>query len=137
MIGDTVNLASRLEILNKVYGTRILASQEVRDAAGPGFEWRRVDRVAVVGRTADTVVNELLGLRGQVAPAVLAAREQYEQALAAYFARRFAEAEAGFRAAAGLTGNRAAELMRRRAEAFSGYPPPDDWDGVYMLSSKG
>ncbi len=136
VIGDAVNLASRLEILNKVYGTRVLASQEVRDAAGPDFEWRRLDRVAVAGRVAGTVVNELLGRRGQVAPAVLAARDAYEQALAAYFARRFAEAEQGFRAAAALHPNRAAEVMYLRAEAFSGYPPPEDWDGVYMLRSK-
>src|SRR5919199_554154 len=59
VIGDPVNLASRLEVLNKIYGTRILASQEVRDAAGAGFEWRRLDRVAVAGRTGETIVNEL------------------------------------------------------------------------------
>jgi adenylate cyclase len=137
VIGDAVNLASRLEILNKVYGTRILASQEVRDAAGPDFEWRRLDRVAVAGRTGSTVVNELLGLRGRVAADVLRARDQYEAALADYLARRFDEAEQGFRAAtATLAGNRAAEMMYLRAEAFAGYPPPPDWDGVYMLRSK-
>jgi hypothetical protein len=92
--------------------------------------------VAVAGRTAGTVVNELLGVRGSVAADVLAARDQYEQALEAYFARRFTEATAGFRAASALSGNRAAEMMYLRAEAFSGYPPPADWDGVYMLRSK-
>jgi adenylate cyclase len=136
VIGDPVNLASRLEVLNKVYGTRILASQEVREAAGADFEWRRLDRVAVAGRTGSTVVNELLGLRGRVAAEVLAARDQYEAALDAYYARRFDYAEAGFRAAATLHASRAAEMMYLRAEAFSGYPPPPDWDGVYMLRSK-
>ena len=136
VLGDSVNLASRLESLNKIYGTRILASQEVREAAGPEFEWRRLDQVAVAGRSGRTVVNELVGRRGGVAAETLAARDQYEQALEAYFARRFAGAAAGFRAAAALPNNRAAEMMYLRAEAFSAYPPPEDWDGVYVLRSK-
>ena len=91
-IGDAVNLASRLEGQNKSYGTYILASEDVRAAAGPDFEWRRLDRVAVVGRAEPTAVYELLGEVGQVSPAVLAARELYEAALDAYFAQRFDEA---------------------------------------------
>src|SRR4051812_39625166 len=51
VIGDTVNLACRLEMLNKAYGTGILASSEVRRAAGTGFEWRHLDRVTVPGRS--------------------------------------------------------------------------------------
>ena len=136
VLGDTVNLASRLENLNKIYGTRILASQDVREAAGPQFEWRRLDQVAVAGRSGRTEVNELLGVRGSVPAETLAARDQYEQALEAYFARRFAEAAAGFRAAASLPDNHAAEMMFLRAEAFGAYPPPEDWDGVYVLRSK-
>jgi class 3 adenylate cyclase len=57
---DNVNLASRLEGLNKVYGTCILATAAVRQAAGDRFEWRTLDRVAVVGRTESTLVCELL-----------------------------------------------------------------------------
>jgi adenylate cyclase len=137
IIGDAVNLASRLEALNKSYGTTILASEALRAAAGPGFEWRRLDRVAVVGRTESTLVNELLGEQGAVAPAVLAARDIYEQALAAYFARQFTEAAAGFRAAAGqLPGDRAAALMLRRAELLAEYPPPPDWSGVHPQTVK-
>ena len=66
--GDSVNLASRLEGLNKLYGTYILASEQVCAAAGSGFEWRRLDRVAVMGRSAGTLVSELLGEHGEVAP---------------------------------------------------------------------
>src|SRR5262249_37245580 len=63
-MGDSVNLASRLESLNKAYGTYIIASAAVRDAADPLFEWRRLDRVAVVGRGEAIEVYELLGEPG-------------------------------------------------------------------------
>ncbi len=137
VIGDAVNLASRLEGLNKLYGTWILASQAVRDEAGPGFEWRLLDCVSVAGRTDGTPISELLGERGQVAPDVLRARDRYEEALEDYFARRFTIALAGFRAAAAaLPRNRAAELMARRSEALARRPPPDDWTGVHPRSFK-
>jgi adenylate cyclase len=136
VIGDAVNLASRLEELNKVYGTPLLASQEGRDAAGPGFEWRQLDRVAVVGRHEGTLVNELLGEHSQVLFTVLHARDLYEEALAAYFERRFTEAAAGFRAVVtALPGDRAAERMARRAEFYQHFPPPEGWAGVYLQGS--
>jgi len=136
-IGDSVNLASRLEGLNKTYGTYILASQAVRDAAGPSFEWRRLDRVAVVGRSEGTDVYELLGETSAVPQEVMQARNAYEYALAAYFARRFDEAAAGFHAAAkARPGDKAAQAMAWRAEQFAIYQPPPEWDGVYASTSK-
>jgi adenylate cyclase len=136
-MGDSVNLASRLEGQNKAYGTYICASQAVRDAAGPDFEWRRLDRVAVVGRREGTDVYELLGERGTVAPEMLAARDRYEVALAAYFARRFDEAAVIFREALELRpGDKAAIYMAGRADDLAGYPPPPDWTGVFVSTSK-
>jgi adenylate cyclase len=136
-MGDPVNLASRLEGLNKAYGTYVMASAAVREAAGPGFEWRRLDRVAVVGRSEGTDVYELLGDTGVVPEELLRARDRYEQALAAYFARRFDEAAAGFWAVAeARPGDKAAEMMARRAEQLASYQPPPEWDGVYVSSSK-
>jgi adenylate cyclase len=114
-----------------------MASAAVREAAGPDFEWRRLDRVAVVGRSEGTDVYELLGERGTVAAAVLRARDLYEEALAAYFARRFDDAAAGFRATdAARPSDKAASVMAQRAEDLSTYPPPPDWTGVYASSSK-
>jgi len=137
VIGDAVNLASRLEGQNKAYGTYICASEDVRRAAGPEFEWRRLDRVAVVGRREGTEIYELLGERGAVPADVLRARDLYEQALDAYFARRFDEAAAGFRAAAGACpDDRAALKMAERAEDLASYGVAEDWDGVYLARSK-
>lgn len=67
VIGDAVNLAARIEALNKRYGTWILASRETVEAAGPGYAWRNLDRTTVAGRAGVVEVHELLGKRGYVA----------------------------------------------------------------------
>jgi adenylate cyclase len=135
--GDAVNLASRLEGLNKVYGTQILASEETRVAAGPGFEWRAVDRVAVVGRASGTLVCELLGESGQVDAAVLRARDLYERGLAAYRCREFARAADLFRlAGTDWPDDKGAIVMAARADDLLCDPPTEDWDGTYYALAK-
>jgi adenylate cyclase len=137
VMGDAVNLASRLEGLNKVYGTCILASQEVRDATGSEFEWRTLDRVAVVGRISGTLVSELLGGRGAVDPAILDARDRYERALEQYLRLDFAGAEDGFRAALeARPEDRAAVVLATRAAQLRQEPPTSGWDGVFRATSK-
>jgi adenylate cyclase len=84
LLGDEVNLASRLEGLNKLYGTWIMASHALMQEAGDGFEWRLLDRVAVKGRHQGTLVCELIGLKGEIAADILETRDVYEHALEAY-----------------------------------------------------
>jgi adenylate cyclase len=133
-IGDTVNVASRLEAVNKFYGTRIIGSAALVAAAGSGFEWRRLDRVAVAGHVAGTDIAELLGRAGEVHDSVLAARELYEAALAQYLDGDFAAAVEGFRAALiARPGDKAAESMARRARKLAKHPP-DDWRGIFALT---
>ena len=98
VIGDTVNLACRLEMLNKAYGTAILASGEVRHAAGNGFEWRHLDRVTVPGRVEPLELYELLGRRGDIDAATLLVRDLHKAAVEDLVASRFDDAEQGFRA---------------------------------------
>lgn len=136
VIGDAVNLSSRVEGLNKVYGTSILASAELRAAAGPGFEWRMLDRVAVVGRSGGTELSELLGESGTVAADVLVARDAYEEAFAAYTAGRFESAVQGFRRALGMRpDDRAARELAERAAAYARQPPAD-WEGIFVATAK-
>jgi adenylate cyclase len=136
VIGDAVNLASRLEGLNKVYGTHVMASQDLREAAGPGFEWRTLDRVAVVGRSGGTLVSELLGETGQVDSNVLAARDAYQRGLDRYLAGDFQQAIEEFgQAARLLPGDRAATVLAARAQDYLD-SPPGDWDGIYRAESK-
>jgi adenylate cyclase len=137
VVGDAVNLANRLESLNKLYGTSILASADIRQAAGSDFEWRTVDRVAVVGREESTLVCELLGEGGATDPGVLRARDTYEHGLQAYMDGRFTEAETRFREAAVLRpGDRAAAIMAGRCETLAREERSADWSGVYTQLEK-
>ena len=96
MLGDTVNLASRLEGLNRDYGTHLLVSRSVVDEATceaeEAFVWRRVDRVLVRGRKQAVDVYEPLGLQGEVPPEVWEFTRGYERALGLYQHKQFAEA---------------------------------------------
>jgi adenylate cyclase len=137
VIGDGVNLAARLESLNKAYGTWILASDATRCAAGEGFQWRRLDRISVAGRQSADDVFELLGETGHVPPPVLEARDHHEAGLAAYLARDFASAASSFAAAAALRpDDRASRLLADRSRDFALRPPPPNWDGVEVRTEK-
>jgi len=136
LLGDEVNLASRLEGLNKIYGTSIIASGAVMDEAGDGFEWRRLDRVAVKGRRQGTLICELLGLKGEVDAEILRARDVYERGLDAYLAAEFDRAGDLFEEAARLRPNdQGAVVMRERAHTLADEPPLS-WDGVHVMEEK-
>jgi adenylate cyclase len=137
VIGDAVNVTSRLENLNKVYGTTILASGDVRDAAGDDFEWRHLDRVSVVGRQGSMDIYELMGLKDGVGEDRLQARKMYEEALGLYFVGSFWDARRGF----GLVvekspGDKAALLMMTRCEHLLEQKPAEGWDGVFVYTMK-
>ncbi len=94
-IGDAVNLCSRLEGLNKAYGTKILASSVLRQQAGEDeFLWRRLDRVSVVGRTEPLHIDELMGFREHASQESLTIARTYGLALEAFLAQSFPDAEA-------------------------------------------
>ena len=139
VMGDAVNLASRLEGANKDYHTRILATEAVQAETGRAFTWRELDLVRMVGRAQAVRIFELCGeadcLAG--APGRRAAHERYAEGLAALRARDFAGAAAAFAAAlAADPGDGPAAVMLERARAYLEAPPPADWDGVYQKLTK-
>jgi adenylate cyclase len=92
-IGDAVNLCSRLEGLNKTYGTRILASSALRQQAGESeFLWRRLDRVIVVGRTEPLDIHELMGFREGAPPESLRLAKTYSLAFDAFLIQNWDDA---------------------------------------------
>lgn len=136
-VGDKVNLASRLEGLNKAYGTQIMAEETVRTHAGDGFAWRFLDVVAVKGKAAPIRVFELLGARETVPEPVLRFADAYERALGEFLERRFPEAE---RLLSDLRspdpGDLSVRLLLEKTRWFIKEPPPPDWDGVTHFQTK-
>ena len=137
VIGDAVNLSSRLEGLNKLYGTLILASRETKEEAGDRFEWRFIDRVTVLGRSQSTDVFELLGYKGSVLPNKLKVRDEYEAGLKKYFARDFAGAAIHFNAVLdGEHQDRACSILLARCNDLALRPLPAYWSGAYEMLEK-
>ncbi|MBI3273364.1 MAG: hypothetical protein HYZ53_30550 [Planctomycetes bacterium] len=137
VIGDAVNLASRLEALNKYYGTKILLGEETRAEAAEALVLRPIDWVSVKGRAQPVAIYELLGLSGEVDPAVLELSARHGDALTRYRAQRWDEAIAGFDAVLRLQpADVPARLMRQRCEEYRAHPPGDGWDGVQHMATK-
>lgn len=138
VLGDVVNTSSRIESLNKVYGTHILASDDVRNKTDGKFEWRYVDRVAVAGRRGTLNLHELLGIAGgDVDAGILRARDLYEQALDRYFAQDFARARDLFAGACeARAGDKTAKMMMHRCDDLIKNGPGDGWDGVFVHKHK-
>ncbi len=136
VIGDHANLASRLEGLNKQYGTEILAAESVRQSAGDTFAWRKVDRVAVVGRNEATTVYELLGRSDTIAPRIIALRDTYEAAMEAYYSGNFVDALAQFEViAATYPEDLATTTLAARCSDLL-QDPPDCWSGIFFTATK-
>jgi adenylate cyclase len=125
-IGDGVNLASRLEGLNKYFGTRIIVSEAIEQRARHAFAFRRLDKVAVKGKSKAVAVFELLGPLD--APRVeRVVCERYEQALAAYAGRDFAKACALLSEQPEDGPSRA---LHARCTAYVSAPPEEGWDAT-------
>lgn len=134
-IGDGVNLCSRLEGLNKIYGTRIIASSDTMNAAGStDFVWRKLDRVAVVGRTEPLEIYELLGLKMDVPSEVIKIAENYMQALDHYFRRDF-EGALSLLTEISESDSPSSVLLKRISE-LQNLPLGNSWNGVFQATSK-
>jgi adenylate cyclase len=137
-IGDPVNVASRLEALNKRYGTDILIGEATRAAVGDAAIVRRIDQVAVYGRRGGQIVYELVG-SAEDRPLLgdLAWIERYESAFDMYLRRDWTGAVALFQRADRERGeDPASRYMILRCRGFIEQPPPADWDGTDMAESK-
>jgi adenylate cyclase len=141
-MGDGVNVASRLEGVNKVYGTQICISQAVLDAAGPSVLARPLDLVAVKGRKAGAMVYELLALREgdpDLAPTaeILEICRLTAEGFAAYQERRWSDAIAAYEHLAALApSDKVPAIFIERCHDYLSDPPPPEWTGVYEMKTK-
>jgi class 3 adenylate cyclase/CHASE2 domain-containing sensor protein len=134
VMGDAVNLASRLEGANKSYGTTILASEATVTACDDVFVWREIDQVRVVGRAAPVRIFEPLPAMAAPAPLRETIAHDFAAALSELRAGRFAAAAAAFEVLA--TRDAVSGRMVRRAAALAKDAPAGTWDGVAVLEQK-
>jgi class 3 adenylate cyclase len=139
VIGDAVNVASRLEGANKSYGTQILIGAATERLARGVVITREVDSIAVYGREEGISVHELIGIAGETVDDsdAIGWIADYERGLAAYRARRFADALADFEAVLKQRGrDRPAALMRDRCRQLMSAAPDPAWRAVAALTTK-
>ena len=138
VIGDTVNLASRIEGANKTYGTRVLISEATtNNLAADMLETREIDTVVVVGRTEPQRIFELLGRKGEVARERLALRDAYVEALDAYRRKDWEKALVGFEDCLAIVPCDApSKLFLERIARFRVTAPCAEWSGVWSLVEK-
>jgi adenylate cyclase len=137
VIGDTVNLASRLEGACKAYGCATLIDAATRRRAGAAVEVRELDRLRVVGKSEPEQVFEILGRAGEVPAERLRLRDRFAAALAAYRAQAWDEARAGFEACRAIApDDPPSRTFLARVAHFAETPPGPDWDGVWSLTAK-
>jgi adenylate cyclase len=138
-LGDQVNLGSRLEGLNKAYGTKILIGENTARLVGDSFLLREIDLVRVKGRQQPSSIYELLAksdnslskekeqsLRAYAA-GLEAYREQFWQAALDYFNQSLALWPGG---------DAPSRTMAQRCQIYLSAPPPEAWDGVFEMTTK-
>jgi adenylate cyclase len=135
-IGDAVNTASRLESLNKIYGTKIIISESTYDLVKEVFEVRELDLIAVKGKNIPIKIYELLGERGKVDKLKLQFRYEFEKGLKLYYDKKWQEALIIFKKLEENTSNLSAKLYINRCNEFILHPPDNDWKGVYVSKIK-
>jgi adenylate cyclase len=145
VMGDAVNLGSRLEGINKQYGTRIIVSEFTQKALGNEFVCREVDWVKVKGKAQPVRIfelvaelgTELAGPKGGVSPETTSVLTLFEEGFRLYHEQKFREAIERFTNALSFDPNDApSQLYVERCEDYLREPPPADWDGVFTMTSK-
>jgi class 3 adenylate cyclase len=137
VMGDTVNLASRLEGANKEYGGRILVSEATVAGAADAIEAREIDRVVTLGQTHPQAVFEIMGRKGELTAAQLELRARFAEGLAAYRARRWEDARRAFEAALlAIPDDGPSMTLIKRIDKLKAAPPGDGWDGSWHLERK-
>ena len=138
VIGDSVNLASRLESANKFYGTKILISEATVGDLTNTVRLREIDLMRVKGKDQPVAAFEALDFHDEETfPNMERVLDAYGKGLARYRARDWAAAMSSFEGAlAAFPGDVPSKIYLERANHSRDNPPPEDWDGVWTLTQK-
>jgi adenylate cyclase len=136
VLGDAVNLGSRLEGLTKQYGVQIIVNETTKEAV-PEYRYRELDRVKVKGKDNPVAIYEPMGLHQETTPEVIAELAEYEQALKNYRQQRWKIAQQKFSVLCQKhPATKLYPLYAARVEHFIANPPDNNWDGVYTFTTK-
>lgn len=136
VMGDAVNLASRLEGITKYYGVGIVVGESTRQAV-PDVLFRELDRVRVKGKQQAIAIYQPLALAQAVSPAQQAAVAQFDRALQAYRQQSWEQAQLLLdELQAQYPEDQLYQLYRQRVSHYRQHPPPADWDGVHEFDNK-
>jgi adenylate cyclase len=136
VMGDAVNLSSRLEGLTKEYGVGILVSEGMVQSA-PGFVYREVDRAAVKGRTEGVAIYEPIGRVGEVVETQLQEIDRWHKALEHYRKQRWEEAESILKALSFASPEtKLYKVYLKRIQHFRATTPGPTWNGLWVFTTK-
>jgi adenylate cyclase len=136
VMGDAVNLGSRLEGITKQYGVGTLVGEETRAVLGKTFVFRELDRVRVKGKVEPIGIYEPLGEEGRVSADDLDELKLWNQVLRHYRAQDWDQAELGLLNLSRMKPRYLYELYGKRIEHLRAEPPGEQWDGVTTFETK-
>jgi adenylate cyclase len=137
VIGDTVNLASRLEGVNKAYGTNIMINEETFDLLNENIVTREIDSILVSGKNEPKRVFEILGMEGMLTPDIMDLKEKFAEGLAAYRRLDLDTARKAFNACREIVPeDKPTEVFLKRLDYFRENPPESSWNGVWIFTQK-
>jgi adenylate cyclase len=137
IMGNSVNLAARLEGVNKQYGTWILASQDTINEAGDSIIYRCLDKVRVVGIGEPVRLCEVMGIKAEASAEILERAGLFDEALNIFDARDWSAAQRAFKKVLTVTpDDEPSQLFIRRCIQYQKEPPAEKWDGVYNINQK-
>ena len=135
-IGDTVNLAARLEGANKAYGSKAIISETVYSKLQQSFVCRELDYITVKGKKEPVRIYEILQKKTEAADKIYEIKELFERGLAAYRVKKWDTAERYFNECASKYRDFPSVVFLDRIRHFRETPPPPKWDGVFVMKVK-
>lgn len=135
VLGDNVNLASRLEGLNKYYGTEIIVSSTTHNLVKDEFEFRVLDKITVKGKTQPIFIYELLAEKDKLDRSLLRTYRIYEAGFKCYLSGDWDGCIRYMKSVIKDLNDPAAKVLKERAENFK-INPPAKWTGVYVFDKK-
>jgi adenylate cyclase len=137
VIGDTVNLASRLESANKIYGTQTLITEETAKLLNINIITREIDTIVVPGKNEAKKVFEIMGMQGGLSNSMVDLREKFADGLAAYSERNWDKAREAFNHCLEISPDDGPSLTYvKRLDQFLINPPEKSWNGAWVITQK-